>query len=391
MVVPRFGAGIVGGAETLVRGLARRAGGEGCEIAVATTCATDHETWANALPAGEAVEDGVRVRRFPVGDRDPARHAGLHARLQREGSLPYLDELRLMGAGVWSPELQRFIEEEGPAHDLIVFAPYLFGTTYWGLQAWPERSAVMPCLHDEPDAHMRCLRRPFEAAAGFLFNSPGEERLARRLFRVRGGGVVGAGFDPPGPASSEAAIAAATAAHGLTPGRYVLYAGRLEDAKRVGVAVEYLASFAAAHAPDLRLALMGRGGYRVPRRYRERVVELGYVDAAAKRSFHAGALALVNPSELESLSLVLMESWLEGVPVLAAAGSEVMAEHCARSGGGFTFAGRDDFAASLARLLDEPALRAEMGAAGRRYVLAEYGWPAVRARFRAVTEALAAR
>jgi glycosyltransferase involved in cell wall biosynthesis len=383
MVVPRYAEGIVGGAETLVRGLATRAAGDGRVVEVATTCAVDHATWANVLPAGESEEDGVRVRRFPVGPRDPETYDRLHARLVEQGRLSYLEELEMMGAGVWSPELQRFIEERGADYDLLVFAPYLFGTTFWGIQAWPDRSALIPCLHDEPDAHMRCLRRPFEAARGCLFNSAAEERLARRLFRVRGGGVVGMGFDPPA-GSPPAGFAAR---HGL--GRYLLYAGRLEGAKRVDVLVEHVARFAAARAPDLKLALMGRGSYTVPRRHAGHVVHLGYLDEDEKRAAYAEAVALVNPSELESLSLVLLEAWLERTPALVAAGSEVMREHCERSGGGVAFAEYADFAAALASLLDDPAARARMGAAGREYVLSEYGWPAVSERFAAVTGELA--
>ena len=382
MVVPRFGEGIVGGAETLVRGLATRAGGDGRVIEVATTCAVDHETWRNALPEGESREAGVRVLRFPVGARDGARYGRLHTRLLAEGALSYLEELEMMAAGVWSPRLQGFLEREGRAYDLIVFAPYLFGTTYWGMQVWPERSALIPCLHDEPDAHMRCLRAPVEAAAGCFFNSAGEERLARRLFRIRAGGVVGVGFDPPATPPPPGFAAG----HGL--GRYLIYAGRLEDAKRVGVAVEHVARFAAARAPDLRLVLAGRGPYRVPRRHRGVVLEVGYLSEQDKRSAYAEAVALVNPSELESLSLVLMEAWLEGTPALVAAGSDVLKEHCERSGGGFAFADAAEFAEGLGRLLDDPALRDRMGAAGRDYALDEYGWPAVRRRFAAVAEEL---
>lgn len=383
-VVPRFGADVVGGAETLLRGLATRAPEPADEVTVATTCAVDHTTWANELQAGARDEDGVRVLRFRVGRRDADRHGRLHARLQGDGRLSYLRELELMGAGVWSPELQRHLEVHGRGYDLIIFSPYLFGTTFWGVQAHPDRSVLLPCLHDEPDAHMRCLRAPFGAAAGWIFNTPAEERLARRLFAVRDGGVVGMGFDPPAapprPGFSRS--------RGL--GRYILYAGRLEQGKRVDVAVEYAARFIAERDPQLRLVLVGRGSYRVPRRHRDRVVELGYLDEDEKRSAYAEALAVVNPSEMESLSLVLLEGWLEGTPALVAGGSEVMREHCERSGGGITFDDYPSFAGGLARMLGDDDERRRMGERGRDYVLGEYGWPAVAGRFRTLVERLRA-
>lgn len=379
-VVPRFGRDVVGGAETLVRGLVTRALGPGDQATVATTCAVDHATWRNVLPAGESVEDGIRVLRFPVGARDAERHGRLHGRLQAQGRLSYLNELELMGASVWSPDLQQYLERSGNDYDAIIFTPYLFGTTYWGVQAHPERSILLPCLHDEPDAHMACLRGPFGAVAGWIFNTPAEERLARRLFRVRAGGVVGVGFDrpatPPRPGFA--------AERGL--GRYLVYVGRLEEGKRVDVAVEYAARFIQERDPDMRLVLVGTGSYRVPRRYRDQVVEVGYLSAENKRSAYAEAVAVVNPSELESLSLVLLEGWLEGTPALVAAGSDVMREHCERSGGGVAFDDYAGFATGLAGILSGDDERRRMGDAGRACVLNEYAWPAVRERFSAAVD-----
>ena len=132
----------------------------------------------------------------------------------------------------------------------------------------------------------------------------------------------------------------------------------------MNVAVEHVLALAGERPDAPALVLMGRGGYRPPASARGRVVELGYVDDEAKRAVYAGALALVNPSEMESLSLVLMEAWLEGTPAIVAAGSEVMADHVARSGGGMTFASYGDFRAAVARLLDEPGRARAHGRAG---------------------------
>jgi glycosyltransferase involved in cell wall biosynthesis len=379
-VVPRFGRGIVGGAETLVRGLATRAVAPGDEVTVATTCAVDHTTWRNELPAGEDAEDGVRVLRFAVGARNAKRYEALHGRLLHEKRLSYAQELEMMAQSVWSPDLQHHLEEHGTAYDRIIFAPYLFGTTFWGVQAHPERSMLLPCLHDEPDARMRCLQGPYGAVAGWIFNTPAEERLARRLFHVRAGGVVGMGFDPPeAPARTGFAER-----HGL--GRYVVYAGRLERAKRVDVACEYVARFARERGIDLKIVLIGDGSYETPEGVREYVVRLGYVTEDEKRSALAEAIALVNPSELESLSLVLLEAWREGTPALVAAGSEVMVDHCRRSGGGLWFHDYREFATGLTTLLDGE-LRRSLAEAGEHYVAQDYAWPQVAAALSRAVEA----
>jgi glycosyltransferase involved in cell wall biosynthesis len=382
-VAPRHGRGIVGGAEALVAALARRSAALGWRAEVATTCAVDHATWENALPEGTRQEDGLAVHRFAVGPRDPEVYARLHPAVLA-GRASYSMELEWLAHSVWSPGLQEFLADTAGDYDLRVFAPYLFGTTVWGAQVLPAGSALLPCLHDEPYARLATVRAVVEGCRGCLWNAPGEERLTRRLYRVRDGGLVGMGFDPP----ASPARPGFGEARGL--GRYLLYAGRLEEGKRVQVAVEHALRLAGERPDAPRLALMGHGSYRPPRAAGDRVVELGFLDEEDKRAAYADALAVVNPSHMESLSLVVMEAWLEGTPVLVAAGSEVMRDHVERSGGGIAFADYDGFRDGVARLLADEGARERMGAAGRAYALEEYGWPAVTGRLRSTVERLAA-
>lgn len=381
LVVPRFGADIVGGAERLAFDLATRAIGPDDVIEVATTCAVDHHTWVNHLSPGIEDVQGLRVHRFEVGRRDLRTHAQLIARLHTKRGLSYLEELELMSQDVWSPTLQQFLERNGSDYDLILFLPYLFGTTFWGVQAWPERSALIPCLHDEPPAHTVSMQHVFQSCAGCLFNTAAEARLAERLFGPLSGGVVGMGFDP-------VPIRLATI-RSPTPGlgRYFVYAGRIEEAKRVHIAVEYVQRYAKQHDPAVKLVLIGSGPYNPPRSARN-VVHLGWVDEDEKFALMRDAVALIHPSELESLSIVLMEAWRAGTPALVAAGSEVMRDHCSESGGGFVFSDYHQFAEAAGRLLAEPVLREQMGAAGRAYVEQTSSWSAVRERFHTVTRSL---
>ena len=382
-VVPRYGGSTVGGAERLVGELAARAVPDGWNVEVATTTATNHYTWENELSAGESVEDGILVRRFEVGGRDGARYEQLHAQILG-GEADYATELEWLGNSVWSPGLQRFLEDRADAYDLVLFAPYLFGTTVWGAQVAPDRSALVPCLHDEPYARLPTIRRLLGSVRGCIFNSEAEQRLAGDLAGIRRAGVVGLGFDPP-----EAAPTVQFAdPRGL--GRYVLYAGRIEEAKRVNVAVEYALRHAEGRADAPKLVLIGSGGYEPPDEAADVVVHAGFLTDDERRAAYAEALALVNPSELESFSIVLMEAWLEGTPALVAAGSAVMREHVERSGGGLTFASYEEYRDGVDRLLADERRRLELGAAGRDYVLGHYSWPAIRQRFRDTVELLAA-
>ena len=381
-VPPRFARDLAGGAENLVRSLALSCHYAGCAVEVATTCATDNERWMNALPEGTTQEVGITVHRFPVDRRNVHRHRRLTQRLDRDGTLDALDAADLLATSVWSSALQRFIDAQGERFDAIAFAPYLFGTTFWGAQSWPERTIIIPCLHDEPMAHLPPIANVLRSARALAFNSRGEQALAQRILGPIRGTVVGMGFTAP----SAPPPAGFAERHGL--GRYFLYAGRIEQGKRVDIAARYVAALAREVDPSLQLVLIGRGSWRPPPDVAPFVLRVGFVDDDEKRSAMAGAVALVNPSEAESLSIVLLESWLEETPALVAAGSEVMVDHCRRSGGGIPFDDEASFRAAAHALMDSRESARAMGRMGRDYVLTEYSTGAVTARFLALVHSV---
>jgi glycosyltransferase involved in cell wall biosynthesis len=385
-VVPRYGQDVVGGAETLVRGLAERLAASGSAVEVLTTCAQDHLSWKNVLPAGTSREAGVVVRRFPVGPRDTRRHAWLQMRILRGSRLRPNEETRWAEESVGSPELFGHLARRGTEYDLVCFAPYLFGTTLRGVPLVPGRAVLIPCLHDEPFARLGIVRDTFQACRGFIFNSPPEAALAEELYGIgnRPAGVVGLGFDPAAPADP----AALRRRHGLE-GPLLFYLGRKETGKNVPLLIEYTLRYRAGRRSDLTLVLAGDGPVTAPPGT-PGVRDLGHLDAAQKAAAYAAATVVCQPSVNESFSIVLMESWLAGTPVLVHARCPVTTHHVFRAGGGLAFDGFYEFAEALDLLLEDDARRRRLGNQGRAYVEAVYGWPAVTTRLREVLERLVA-
>lgn len=383
-VAPRFGPTVVGGAEALCRHLATNLTANGTPVDIITTCAVDHRTWANALPEGESRDGPLRVRRFGVGPRDHAVFERLHGTIARRGSVPYDAQVEWMANSVWSPGALRAARE----YERVVVMPYLFGTSFWQQVADPDRTIVVPCLHDEPHARQQLVLDALCSARGLMLNAQGEADLLRGLLAARPPGaprprseprVVGCGFDDE-PVPNAQAVHAFLGRHRLDSG-YLLYAGRREAGKGVAEMYHHYATYLRTSANPRPLALMGTGDLGPPQDIAAHVVDLGFVSPAERAAAYAGAGLLIQPSRLESFGMVLFEAWLAGTPVLVNEESDVLRAHCEASGGGLWFRDPATFSEGVQMVLDDPGMAGRMADAGRDYALTEFGWPAVRARF----------
>ena len=334
LVVPRYGPEVLGGAETLCRQLAENLVAHGADVEVLTTCAVDHFSWADHHPAGTTEIGGVQVHRFPVADRDHDRWWELHTRIGQGLPVGDAETLEWMGNSVWSEGLLDAACDEG-RYDWAVCIPYLFGTTFWVAAERRGPTAVISCLHDEPYARLPPVRRMLAGADGCIVLTEGERRLVHDLAPDARTRLVGVGFDETEAPSAEA-TSRFCADRGIDPG-YLLYAGRREAAKGLP---EMFANYAelrrnVADAP--KLALMGGGEIDLPADVAPHVIDLGFVDDGDRGAAYAAASVLLHPSRLESLGMVLLESWLAGTPAVVNGASPVLHEHCAASGGGLWY------------------------------------------------------
>jgi hypothetical protein len=183
-VCPRYPeGGTVGGAETLLKNLAERASSAGMEVTFLATCARSHFTWENELPAGSRRIGNVDVHLFPVDSgRDVSAFLSIQDKMGH-GKNPAIDEERTwIKNSVNSTALCDYIREHGLEFDRIILGPYLFGLIFFASQIFPEKSLLVPCLHDEPFAHLKIMHEMFGKVRGFMFNSEPEKYLAQRIF-----------------------------------------------------------------------------------------------------------------------------------------------------------------------------------------------------------------
>ncbi|RPJ56287.1 MAG: glycosyltransferase family 1 protein, partial [Acidobacteria bacterium] len=379
-VVPQYGLDLGGGLERLCQLIAERMR-NAWDIEVLTTCSRDFSTWANYYPAGLAQGTDVRVRRFPVErERDPDSFRRLTDSVL-QGSPTREEEEQWIGAqGPDCPALFNYIESHFQDFELFIFFGYLYSTTSLGIWRARGKSVLVPAAHDEPMIRLSVYRDVLRAADFILYSTPEERILVESILgETTRGEIAGVGCEVP-ELAPEIGIE--------VPTPYLIYVGRVDHPKGCGELLHFF-----AHRPPglsrLNLCLVGHKRMEIPPI--EGVYWLGYRSDEEKNHLVSGALALVNPSPYESLSLVLLEGWLCGVPVLVNGRCSVLRGQCQRSGGGLSYIDDETFYQAVRAVYHSPAFRSLLAIRGGRYARQMYSWERVEAAYwKALREVAAA-
>ena len=379
-VIPWYGANIGGGAEAEARRTAEHLREAGLPVEVLTTCVRDFSSdWGqNYYRSGDSLENGVLVRRFPVRRRDRVAFDAVNSKLMHGQPVTLEEEETYVRENVCSPALSGYIAEHRDQYRFC-FIPYMFGTTYWGIAACTGEAFLIPCLHDEAYARLGVFRRMFSQVKHLLLHIPAELVLARSLYdlAVDVPVLLGEGVDTDFTADSLAFRQKYSIA-----GAFILYAGRKDHGKNVGQLIEFFRRYRARRGAVCDLVLIGGGPLPSAVEVGSGIRDLGFVPLQDKYDAYAAATILCQPSLQESFSLVMMEAWAVRIPVLAHGECAATREHCVRSNGGLYFTNYPEFEACLDLLLHRPDLRASLGENGNRYVLENYRWDIIVARYR---------
>jgi len=154
------------------------------------------------------------------------------------------------------------------------------------------------------------------------------------------------------------------------PGPTVVYVGRVAPEKDLDVLVDAYARLA-ARRPDCTLAVVGDGPMletlrqRLPQR---NVVFTGFLFDDDLSAAYAGADVFVFPSTTDTFGNVVLEAMASGLPVVVAdkGGPAEIVRHEVT---GLVTRSRDagDLVSAFERLLDDTAMRREMGVAARAH------------------------
>lgn len=385
-VIPWYADSIPGGAEMELREVTSHLHAAGMNIEILTTCVKEFGAdWSvNYYPEGEdKAASGVTIRRFKVRKRDTAAFDAVNAKLMSRTPVTPEEEDIFLREMVNSPDLCEYMQSRGDDYSLFVFIPYMFGTTYNGVKTAPERSVLIPCFHDEAYAYLSRFRELFPKAAGMIFNAQPESDLAERLYGFSQSGTktitMGIGMDTDITADPTAF----RSKFGINE-PFILYAGRKDEGKNVHTLVKYYSEYIKRRDTDLRLVLIGGGNIKLPEELLRsgRIVDLGFVDKQDKYNAQGAAEFLCQPSHNESFSLVIMESWLCGRPVLVHEACAVTRNFASESNGGLYFSDYFEFEGCTDYFLNNRETAALMGINGMNYVRKNFDWDVITDKYR---------
>jgi glycosyltransferase involved in cell wall biosynthesis len=163
---------------------------------------------------------------------------------------------------------------------------------------------------------------------------------------------------------------------GLEPGRYILFLGRFSPEKGCHLLLEAYERL----DTEIKLVMAGASSYcddysrQLRTHASERIKMLDWVSGESLNELLTNAMLFVLPSDLEGLSLALLDAMGAGLCVLT---SDVAENREAIDSAGFTFRRGDvaDLADRLRFLIANPAVREAAGQAAKCRIRDHYQWP----------------
>lgn len=403
-VVVRYGKDINGGAEYHCQMLAERLVPK-YDVEVLTTCVRNVEIGKNDYTEGLEYWNGVLIRRFkadPIHPESEKKYAKAAKparkwrrflyRLRLLAPLSYLhpvwtykqkEEVLAMNASIfYSSGLQQFIKEHCGEYKAFIAMSLDYSTFYYTAIYAGDKTVAIPTMHYVGISFRSLLTTAMSKIAYVGFNTGEEQKLGERIFGKALGkhGIISVGIETP-----KAADWGVTKGKYSLPDDYLLYVGRITRVKLYRLLSYFIDYKRRNSTSTLQLVLVGGGV--VNKIEHPDIIYTGYVSDEEKMSILEHAQIVVNPSNGESLSLILLEAMNEGKAMLVNGHCKVLKEHCAKSDfAAFYYMTNRDFNKKLHKLESSAELRRKMGEKGKQYVRANYNWTLIMERLIAAIE-----
>jgi glycosyltransferase involved in cell wall biosynthesis len=369
VVVQRYGQAINGGAELHARYIAELLA-KHADVEVLTTCATDYVTWRNELQPGVEQVNGVSVRRFRVKhEREPHEFGRKSDRVFRQlHSID--DELDWLDAeGPTSPALIEHLARHLGDYDYCIFFSYRYYHAFHGARSAAPRAILVPTAERDEAIGLSIFGPIFRGVRALMYNSPEEREMIQAVSGNQHvpGIVVGVGSNVPDHPQPDR-FRRKYDLHAP----FAIYVGRIDQNKGCKELFDFFQAYVKDPSTRLTLALIGHSLLPIPDH--PRIRHLGFLDDQDKFDAMAAADVLMMPSYFESLSMVALEAWALGRPVIANAKCDVLKGQCIRSNAGLYYDTFAEFFEALHAVEHNKVLSGALGRNGRQYFREHYDW-----------------
>ena len=388
----------IGGTQEMVRQLSERlVSGYGDQVTVYTTVGHSNayfwDAHQPALPRGETWQNGVRVVRFPVMNRLGGPRLNL-ARLMHRLRLPYEDWARALYFGPLVPGLRRAIARSGAEVVMASAFPLMhMHDAVGGARDAHIPAVVLGAFHTED--HWTFERKMIyddirRCAMYIAYTDFERDYLIHRGVNASTIRVVGGGIDLDQYGTVDKI--AVRQRLGWGDELVIVSVAQHFPHKRLDLLITAMPRIWEA-VPNARLIVVGAPGSDTPHletllagfspEQRERVKLVGQQTFHEKVEWLTVADVFAMLSSYESFGLVFLEAWACGLPVIGAdAGAVASVIRGQLDGALIPYGSADALAAAALQLWQQPALRAQMAAAGRAKIRARYTWNIIVQRFR---------
>jgi glycosyltransferase involved in cell wall biosynthesis len=294
------------------------------------------------------------------------------------------DELAWLEAeGPTSPGLIDYIRQHADGYDFFIFFSFRYYHSYHGARAVPGKAILVPTAERDGALGLAIFHPVFRGVRALMYNSYEERALIHGVSGNQDvpGVVVGIGSE----IAEHPNAARFRQKFGLRE-RFAIYVGRIDENKGCKELFEFFELYSSALVDGMHLVLIGNPVIPIPKH--PRIHHLGFVTDDDKFDAIAASELLIMPSYFESLSMVALEAWALGRPVLANAACDVLQGQCLRSNAGLFYSGFEEFFETLRTLDGTPTLAASLGQNGRQYFERHYSWPVIERKYTNMFERL---
>ncbi|MFD2037032.1 glycosyltransferase [Belliella marina] len=402
-IVCQYGNEVNGGAETHCKMLAERLTSS-YEVDVLTSTFISYTTFQPYYQEGVEVINQVNVRRFKSEPFDKEfyykllRSSKLGRKIRR--NLYRMGVLRsiasvfpkwniglekekevLKANGFYSPALLNYMRENESSYKSIILFYFPNPATFFVGEMLPKKCILIPTAHNERELFRSIQTHFFTNVGHIAFNTEEERKLCENVFgkSMSPSSIIAVGVEVAEPESKELIIEKFN-----LPENYILYFGRIAPEK-IGKSIEWFQEYKRNKKSDIKLVLTGR--LFMEKTEDPDIIYTGFVTEAEKTALIKNARLVINPSDKESLSLLLLEAMTLGKPSLVNGKCDVMKEHCIKSDFACQYyISKSDFIKKLDFMLYRIEDPKAIATKAQNYVKANYDWDKIMGKLRALIE-----